>query len=283
MCPSVWPSDTGGLPSRRSVHVAVVPRLVPPDAEPRVAVAVGGDERPDPPVPPVGRAAVGGRPEFVEDRLDGDHPLSDAAVGPERAGVREVARGAGHRPSFGLAPAERREGFAESGRVEPLVVSVRHARPQGRRFNTLLGGAGLSRCMATFTVVVGDPEDGTAHQMEIDGQDANRFLGRSIGEEIDGGAVGLDGYTLAITGGSDQTGRPMRPGVDGPNLNEVLATGGTGYEPKREGERRRVTVRGEEVSDEIRQINAEIVERGDTDLAELLGEGDGDEDEDEDE
>ncbi|PSQ57282.1 hypothetical protein BRD18_07690 [Halobacteriales archaeon SW_7_71_33] len=63
--------------------------------------------------------------------------------------------------------------------------------------------------MATFTVVVGDPETGTAHQFETDGQDANRFLGRSIGEEVDGAAVGLSGYTLRITGGSDDTGRPM--------------------------------------------------------------------------
>ena len=125
--------------------------------------------------------------------------------------------------------------------------------------------------MATFTVVVGDPDNGTAHQVDVEGQDGNRFIGRSIGEEVDGSAVGLDGYTLTITGGSDDTGRPMREDVAGPDLNEVLATGGTGYRPTREGERRRITVRGREVSDDIRQINAEITERGDGDVEELLG------------
>ena len=128
--------------------------------------------------------------------------------------------------------------------------------------------------MATFTIVVGDPETGTAHQFETDGQDANRFLGRSVGEEVDGAAVGLSGYTLRITGGSDDTGRPMHEDVDGPALSEVLATDGTGYRPSRDGERRRITVRGNEVSDDIQQVNAEIAERGEASVAELLGEDD---------
>jgi small subunit ribosomal protein S6e len=128
--------------------------------------------------------------------------------------------------------------------------------------------------MATFTVVVGDPETGETRQFEVEDQNANRFAGRSIGEEVDGSAVGLDGYTLEITGGSDETGRPMRGDVDGPNLQEVMLTGGTGYEPRRDGERRRVTVRGAEISDEVRQINTTIAERGDASVAELLDEAD---------
>ena len=52
---------------------------------------------------------------------------------------------------------------------------------------------------------------------------------------------------------------------------EVLLNGGTGFEPTREGERRRVTVRGREVSDDTRQINARIVGRGGDSVEELLG------------
>ena len=126
--------------------------------------------------------------------------------------------------------------------------------------------------MADFTVAVADPDDGTTYQVEVDGQDANRFVGREIGEEVDGGAVGLSGYTLSITGGSDDTGRPMRDDVRGTELKSVLLAGGTGYDPGREGERNRVTVRGREVSDGIRQVNARIVSRGDDSPAELLGE-----------
>ena len=124
--------------------------------------------------------------------------------------------------------------------------------------------------MADFTVAVADPDDGTTYQVEVDGQDANRFIGKEIGEEVDGGAVGLSGYTLAISGGSDDTGRPMREDVRGTELKNILLDGGTGFNPTREGERKRVTVRGREVSDDTRQINARIVGRGSDSPAELL-------------
>ncbi|QCC51932.1 30S ribosomal protein S6e [Halapricum salinum] len=126
--------------------------------------------------------------------------------------------------------------------------------------------------MADFTVAVADPDSGVTYQIDVDGQDANRFMGREIGDEVDGGAVGLDGYTLEITGGSDTAGRPLRGDVRGPDLKSVLLEGGVGYEPSRDGERKRVTVRGREISDEVRQINASVVARGSTDVDELLGE-----------
>ena len=64
--------------------------------------------------------------------------------------------------------------------------------------------------MAEFTVAVSDPESGMTHQVDVSDQDANRFIGKNIGEEVDGGAVGLPGYALEVTGGSDNAGRPMR-------------------------------------------------------------------------
>ncbi|PSP96929.1 30S ribosomal protein S6e [Halobacteriales archaeon QS_5_70_17] len=129
--------------------------------------------------------------------------------------------------------------------------------------------------MAEFQVVVADPEDGTTYQLDADEQDANRFVGREIGEEVDGGAVGLDGYALEITGGSDNAGRPMRADIQGTGLKAVLLTGGVGFDPTVEGERKRVTVRGREISEETRQINAKVVERGDESIPDLLGlEGD---------
>lgn len=137
--------------------------------------------------------------------------------------------------------------------------------------------------MADFQVSVADPHDGTTHQFDVEGQDANRFIGRELGETVEGSAVGLDGYELELTGGSDTAGRPMREGVAGPNLKAVLLTGGTGFNPTRDGERKRVTVRGREVSEDTRQINAEITARGDQSVAELLGLEDDDEDTEDDE
>jgi len=125
--------------------------------------------------------------------------------------------------------------------------------------------------MAEFTVAVSDPEDGMTYQVDASDQDANRFVGRELGEEVDGNAVGLDGYTLEITGGSDDAGRPMRGDVAGPNLQETLSDGGTGFRPTREGERKRVTVRGAEVSEAVSQINAKIVDRGDQSVEDLFG------------
>ena len=125
--------------------------------------------------------------------------------------------------------------------------------------------------MAEFTVAVADPDSGDTYQVDVADQDANRFIGRSIGETVEGSAVGLDGYTLELTGGSDDAGRPMREDVPGTALEELLLEGGTGYHPERDGERKRVTVRGAEVGDATRQINARITERGSGDVAELLG------------
>jgi len=131
--------------------------------------------------------------------------------------------------------------------------------------------------MADFTVVVADPTDGASYQRDVDGQDANRFVGRDIGEEVDASAVGLDGYTLEITGGSDEIGRPMRKDVAGSNIKELLLEGGVGFKPSRDGERKRITVRGRKISDETAQINAVVLD-SDEGVAEALGESDGDSD-----
>lgn len=129
--------------------------------------------------------------------------------------------------------------------------------------------------MAAFQVVVGDPDTSHTYQFEIDEQNATRFLGKQIGETVDGAAVGFDGYTLEITGGSDAAGRPMHAEIGGAALREVLVdTPTTGYKPSRGGERRRITVRGREISDENAQVNTKIVERGDQSIEELLGETD---------
>ncbi|MEF8777757.1 MAG: 30S ribosomal protein S6e, partial [Natronomonas sp.] len=116
---------------------------------------------------------------------------------------------------------------------------------------------------------VGD-DDGTTYSFEVDGQDANRFIGRSIGETVDGDAVGLSGYEVEITGGSDRAGRPMHGDISGSETKTLLSTGGVGFDPNVDGERKRITVRGAEVSEDTRQINAKIASRGESSIEELL-------------
>jgi len=66
---------------------------------------------------------------------------------------------------------------------------------------------------------------------------------------------------LQITGGSDKDGFPMRRNVHGGVRRKIILSGGTGFNPQKEGERRRKTVRGNVITEEIVQINLKIVEK----------------------
>jgi small subunit ribosomal protein S6e len=63
----------------------------------------------------------------------------------------------------------------------------------------------------------------------------------------------------------------MREDVGGTETAAVLLEGGVGFDPTVDGECKRVTVRGAEISEETRQINAKVVARGDDAIDDLLG------------
>ena len=115
--------------------------------------------------------------------------------------------------------------------------------------------------MAKFKVIVSDPEDGTSKVVELDEVRATPLIGRRIGETIDGAVVDMPAYKLLIRGGSDTDGVPMRPNVHGGGRRKVILSSGAGFNPKRKGERKRKTVRGDIITDEIIQINTKIVEK----------------------
>src|SRR5881396_3623834 len=91
---------------------------------------------------------------------------------------------------------------------------------------------------------------------------ANALIGKKIGEDLDGLYVGLPGYKLQITGGSDKDGFPMRSDLPGPRRKRLLVSGGVGFHPVRSGMRKKKTVRGNTVSPDILQLNLKIVVRG---------------------
>ena len=115
--------------------------------------------------------------------------------------------------------------------------------------------------MAKFKVVVSDPETGKSKSIEVEGNLANPLIGRRIGDEVDGIIVGLKGYRLKITGGSDRDGFPMRASVHGGGRVRAILSGGAGFRPKEKGERRRKTVRGNMITEDIVQINMKIIEK----------------------
>ncbi|MGB9740403.1 MAG: 30S ribosomal protein S6e [Candidatus Bathyarchaeia archaeon] len=113
--------------------------------------------------------------------------------------------------------------------------------------------------MAKFKVVISDPGTGTSKVAELEEARAAPLIGRKIGEIIDGSIVDLPGKKVQITGGSDKDGFPMRPNVHGGVRRQVILSGGVGFNPVKEGERRRKTVRGNVITDEIVQVNMKIV------------------------
>jgi small subunit ribosomal protein S6e len=115
--------------------------------------------------------------------------------------------------------------------------------------------------MAKFKVIVSDPETGTSKVVELEEARAAPFIGRRLGETIDGTVVDLPAHKVQIMGGSDTDGVPMRGNVHGGVRRRVVLSGGSGFNPKKSGERRRKTVRGSTITDEIAQINKKIVER----------------------
>ena len=117
-----------------------------------------------------------------------------------------------------------------------------------------------------FKVVVSQKAE--TYQMEV--EDTKSLNGLVIGDEFDGGIVGLDGYTLKITGGSDKNGFAMKRDVDGPRRIKSLLTGGVGYRPKVDGVKRRKTVRGNTVSEDIVQINTIVTKAGSKSISDIL-------------
>ena len=102
--------------------------------------------------------------------------------------------------------------------------------------------------MAKFKIIVSDPETGTSKVVELEEASAVPFIGRRVGETIDGSIVDLPAHKVLITGGSDKDGVPIRGNVHGGVRRAVVLSGGAGFKPKKKGERRRKTVRGSTIN-----------------------------------
>src|SRR3989338_3566606 len=111
--------------------------------------------------------------------------------------------------------------------------------------------------MAVFKFVINDGKK--SYQVEKDQKDAP-VLGKKMGETLDGGFLGLEGYELQITGGSDKDGFPMRSDIEGQLRKRFLVIKGIGFSGKKKekkgkykikGVRRRKTLRGNTIGDDI--------------------------------
>lgn len=113
--------------------------------------------------------------------------------------------------------------------------------------------AGRPRAVANFKLNVSD-EAGRSVSKELKDAEAVPLLGLEIGSDADASMLGLPGKFI-ITGGSDKSGVPMRADVHGAARKQVLMSRGVGLRDAERGERVRKLVRGNQVSEEIYQIN----------------------------
>ena len=124
--------------------------------------------------------------------------------------------------------------------------------------------------MAGFKFVISDPSTKKSFQKEVDQAKAISLSSKKIGEEFSGDIIDLQGYMLQITGGTDKDGFPMHPSVKGPGRKRVLLKGPPGFYPKIKGQRKRKTVRGDTISQDIVQVNVKVVKKGEKPLEELV-------------
>lgn len=115
-------------------------------------------------------------------------------------------------------------------------------------------------------IVICDPKTGKSHQIEFEPSKMGGIIGKKIGDEIEGGFIGLAGYKLKISGGTDKQGFPMRPGIHKTGRSSVLLKGGQGCAKAKDGVRRRKTVAGEIVTEELEQLNVMVLKEGKTPL-----------------
>ena len=110
------------------------------------------------------------------------------------------------------------------------------------------------------------PGKGQSKLIEID-EKKFRFEGMKIGDSIKGGLIGFPNYEFVITGGSDRSGFPMRKDVHGPVKKKILVSKrGIGYKPLRKGQKRRKTVRGNEITYDMTLINLLVTKYGEAEL-----------------
>ena len=112
--------------------------------------------------------------------------------------------------------------------------------------------------MVEFKVVVNDIKKGKSHQVQVSGHHANSLIGKKIGDEVDGIFISLPGYKLVLTGGTDKNGFSMRKDFPGVGRRRLLLSKSQGFKTKVHGLRKKKSVRGNTINQDIVQINMKV-------------------------
>ncbi|KAK1925558.1 putative 40s ribosomal protein s6-b [Papiliotrema laurentii] len=120
---------------------------------------------------------------------------------------------------------------------------------------------------------VANPATGAQKLFDFEDERLTRvFMEKRMGQEVPADSLGDEwtGYVLRITGGNDKQGFPMKQGVLAQHrVRLLLADGHSCYRARRDGERKRKSVRGCIVGNDIQVLSVIIVKQGEKDLAGL--------------
>jgi len=123
---------------------------------------------------------------------------------------------------------------------------------------------------------VANPQAGAMKVYEVDDEKKLAHVyGLRIGQELEGEKLSDDfkGYVFVVTGGNDKQGFPMQQGilVNG-RVRLLMSEGSPYFRPRRTGERRRKSIRGCIVGQDIAILDLVIVKEGDAPLVGLTDE-----------
>ncbi|GME86066.1 hypothetical protein B5S28_g4127 [[Candida] boidinii] len=114
------------------------------------------------------------------------------------------------------------------------------------------------------------PANGTQKCIDIeDEHKLHAFYDKRMGQEVEGDLVSEEfkGYVFKISGGNDKQGFPMKQGVMIPNrVKLLLAKGHSCYRPRRVGERKRKSIRGCIVGNDLAVLSLVVVKQGEQEI-----------------
>lgn len=121
--------------------------------------------------------------------------------------------------------------------------------------------------MAELKVVINDPKKGKSYQKVLP---ENPFANKKVKDNVKGDELGLSGYELQITGGSDKSGCPIRFDMPGFGKKKALLSSGPCVRINVKGKRVRKTVVGNIINADIVQLNMKVVNYGSKPLEEIF-------------
>jgi len=119
-----------------------------------------------------------------------------------------------------------------------------------------------------FKLVIGDSKTKRTYKAELKSPDADQLFGKKVGDTFRGELIGLQGFELQITGGTDRAGFGIYKNLDGVGRRRLLLRGAPNYHvPKKfKGKLEKKTVRANTIANDIAQINCKITKWGTADL-----------------